>query len=142
MIKLNRHRQCAALPYRVRENVLSVLLVTSIRTKRWVLPKGNIEPGLTARESAEFEALEEAGVVGVIAMRRTGTYTYRKSDEKSGLYQVIVFPLEVERELETYPESKLRIREWVSIETAADRVAESDLKELLLRFARRLKVSC
>jgi 8-oxo-dGTP pyrophosphatase MutT (NUDIX family) len=139
MIKLNSLRQCAALPYRFRDGHLSVLLVTSIRTKRWVLPKGNIEPGLTARESAEFEALEEAGVVGAMAARRTGTYRYRKSDEKSGLYQVLVFPLEVQRELDTYPESDLRNREWMRVEDAAARVDEPDLKDLLLQFAERIQ---
>jgi len=139
MIKLNSHRQCAALPYRLRDGLLSILLVTSIRTKRWVLPKGNIEPGLTARESAEFEALEEAGVVGAMATRRTGTYRYRKSDEKSGLYQVLVYPLDVQRELDSYPESGLREREWMSAETAASRVDEPDLKELLLQFAERVE---
>ncbi|MGY9013745.1 MAG: hypothetical protein ACKVG9_00360 [Rhodospirillales bacterium] len=40
------------------------MLITSIRMCRWTFPKGNVEPGLTARQDAEFEAFEEAGVMG------------------------------------------------------------------------------
>ena len=45
---------------------VDVLLVTARRSPgEWVLPKGHIEKGETAREAAEREVLEESGVTAV-----------------------------------------------------------------------------
>ena len=57
--------QVAALCWR-RRPVPEVLLVTTLRTRRWILPKGWPHPGLSLPESAAREALEEAGVTGRI----------------------------------------------------------------------------
>ena len=59
------YRQSAVIPYRKRPNGLEVLLVTSRKGTRWVLPKGVVEPGMTPAASAAREALEEAGIRGV-----------------------------------------------------------------------------
>ena len=53
-------RQAAALAIRRGR----VCLITSRNGKRWVIPKGWIEPGQTAGETALQEAYEEAGLVG------------------------------------------------------------------------------
>lgn len=134
-------QQAAALPYVIRGNKLCLLVVTSLGTKRWVLPKGNIDPGLTAWESAEFEAHEEAGVMGRMTVRSIGAYTYRKSDEKDGLYRVRVFPLEVLRELDEYPEAARRKRKWMKTEKAIKAVREPELKALIVRFAERFELN-
>ena len=127
--------QSAALPYMIRGNKLRLLLVTSLGTKRWVLPKGNVEPGLTACESAEFEAREEAGVMGRMTVRSIGAYTYRKPDENESIYRVRVFPLEVLRELDDYPEAARRKRKWMKVGKAVEGVREPELKALMTRFA-------
>jgi 8-oxo-dGTP pyrophosphatase MutT (NUDIX family) len=102
MVGLATVQQSAALPFAIQEETLKLLLVTSIGTKRWIIPKGHLEPGLTASESAEFEALEEAGVVGNMISRSIGSYSYRKRPEKGGeLCRVGVYALEVTRILET-----------------------------------------
>jgi len=54
-------RQAAAIP--LKED--AVCLITSSNGKRWVVPKGLIDPGHTAGESALVEAWEEADLVGV-----------------------------------------------------------------------------
>jgi phosphohistidine phosphatase len=71
-------RQSAVIPYRRGPNGLEVLLVTSRKGKRWVLPKGVVEPDLTPAVSAEKEAMEEAGVRGAVDDEPLGTYEYRK----------------------------------------------------------------
>lgn len=45
---------------------LQVLLVRSSDGRHWVLPKGHIDPGETAREAAVREVREEAGIVGEV----------------------------------------------------------------------------
>jgi len=128
-------QQAAILPYAFRKGRLKLLLVTSTSGKRWILPKGHIEPDLTALESAEIEALEEAGVVGATDPRCIGAYNYRKSADKGGsLYRVRVFAMAVTRVLDDYPEKALRKRKWVSFRKAAQAVQEPDLRDLIERF--------
>jgi 8-oxo-dGTP pyrophosphatase MutT (NUDIX family) len=45
------YRQSAVVPYRRGTNGLEVLLITSRKRKRWVLPKGVIEPDMTPSAS-------------------------------------------------------------------------------------------
>ena len=45
-----------------------VCLVTSRTGRRWVIPKGRIDPGHTAAEAARIEAWEEAGLLGVLVV--------------------------------------------------------------------------
>ncbi len=66
-------RQAAALPVRNGK----VCLVTSSNGKRWVIPKGLIEPGQTAGETALQEAWEEAGLVGVLEPDPIGSFSTR-----------------------------------------------------------------
>lgn len=143
MVGLATIQQSAALPFAFQEGTLKLLLVTSIGTKRWIIPKGHLEPGLTASESAEAEALEEAGVLGNMLPRSIGAYRYRKRPEKGGeLCRVRVYALEVTRVLEEYPEAGLRKRRWMSVSKAIKLVQEPDLKVLIERFEKeRLKAA-
>lgn len=137
MLRIPKFRQVAALPFQNAASQRRVLLITSLGTRRWIIPKGNIEPGLTATESAEFEAFEEAGVVGRLASSSLGSYTYDKIDDDQDaiLHHVKVFPLEVERSLDAYPEQDKRERKWMVPEEAIHAVDEPGLKELISKFA-------
>jgi 8-oxo-dGTP pyrophosphatase MutT (NUDIX family) len=128
--------QCAAIAYRQHKHGLQIVLVTSMETRRWVLPKGNIENGMTAAESAALEAYEEAGVEGDISPDPIGTYDYEKADGKGGgLRRVAVFPMAVTRIRGKWPEKEQRRRKWMSVEDAALAVNEKKLKKLLAQFA-------
>jgi phosphohistidine phosphatase len=121
-------RQSTVIPCRHGPNGLEVLLVTSRRTKRWVPPKGIVERGMSAAESAAKEALEEAGVEGLIDDHPLGTYQYEKW---RGTCTVEVYAMEVRKELPDWPEASVRTREWMSADEAARRVDEEALKEIL-----------
>lgn len=58
-----RRQEVAAVCYRMRKRGIEFLLVQT-RGGRWIFPKGGVEPGLTAAQSAALEAFEEAGVHG------------------------------------------------------------------------------
>ena len=60
--KTGLRTQFAALCYRLRKGKPEVLLVTSRRSKRWIIPKGWPQNGMLPAQSAAIEALEEAGV--------------------------------------------------------------------------------
>ena len=54
------------LPYRRAGDEILVLLITSRKAARWVLPKGIVEPGMSAPASAAKEAWVEAGIAGEV----------------------------------------------------------------------------
>ncbi|MCB1093515.1 MAG: NUDIX hydrolase, partial [Verrucomicrobiae bacterium] len=93
-------RQFAALPYRFEDGGLRILLLTSRETRRWVIPKGWPMSMRKGYETAEKEALQEAGVAGEIGVTPLGTYTYRKRLHffSSVWCEVEVYPLEVTRQ--------------------------------------------
>lgn len=129
--------QFAALPWRRGSaGEVQVLLITSRETRRWVIPKGWPIKGKSSAKSAAREAFEEAGVTGKIRKRPMGAYAYDKR-LKSGRLQhvrVAVFPLEVEREAETWPEAGQREKLWAPLTEAAKLVEEPELMVLLATF--------
>jgi 8-oxo-dGTP pyrophosphatase MutT (NUDIX family) len=128
--------QVAALPWRrERDGSVLVLLVTSLQTHRWIVPKGWPVPGQHDFASAALEAREEAGVVGDTLSASIGTFMYEKR-RPSGpvLVEVSVYPLEVREELSHWPECKRRQRAWFTLADAAALVQEPGLQELLLRL--------
>jgi len=85
------------------------------RTDKWVLPKGgfeNTDPSLEA--AASREALEEAGVHGVISRKVTMIPT------ATAIYHV--YELEVSHLEADWLERKERTREWVDYTTACSRL--------------------
>lgn len=125
------YRQSAVLPYRRRHRELEVLLITSRRGTRWIVPKGIVEPGMTPAASAAKEAWEEAGVEGQVSEPALGRYRYRKW---GGTCTVDVFPMLVTSELADWPEAAFRRREWLAVEAAVRRLDSEDLKAIVARL--------
>lgn len=132
-----RVRQVAALVYRIKKQTPEILLITSRGTGRWVLPKGWPQIGKTFSQSAEAEAYEEAGVRGEVSFLPIGAYTYEKDDMcdgEIGDFVVDVFPLKFSHQEKKWPERGERQLEWVSLDEAALRVEEPELKNLIGSF--------
>ncbi|HEY6578409.1 MAG TPA: NUDIX hydrolase [Rhizomicrobium sp.] len=131
--------QYAALPWRRSENAeLEILLVTTLHTHRWIVPKGWPLAGCTPGECAAREALEEAGVLGRLTEESVGSFQYdkhRKSGETVAC-TVHVFPLEVARQRRSWPEKAARQTRWCTIEEALARINEPGLRRLIANFAR------
>ncbi len=117
-------RQAAAIPFHEGR----VCLISSRGGKRWIIPKGCMEPGKTSGEIALQEAWEEAGLVGVLRPEPIGSYLYNKFNN---LYHVTVFVMDVTEAAEDWPESGLRKRVWVDPADALARVQEKGLRELI-----------
>ena len=114
------------------DGALRVLLVTSRETGRWVIPKGWLAKGHREHKSAAREAMEEAGVSGRIWSEPIGSYRYFKRDDKADqLLGVSVFLLAVSKQKNHWPEQEQRRRAWFSVEVAARRVAEPELRALI-----------
>ncbi len=128
--------QFAALCYRVVKGKPEFLLVTSRRTKRWIIPKGWPMDGKTPGESALTEAWEEAGVIGKLKPRSLGLFSYQKFiDGENDLPCVaMVYAVKVKSLAEKYPERGERKRKWLSPKKAAERVNEPELAHIILKF--------
>lgn len=131
--------QYGALPYRYTEDgAVEVLLVTSRSRRRWTLPKGGPIEGLTPAQAAAHEAFEGAGVRGTIGSRPLGRFTYDKQIDEEGRSapcKVTIFPLEVERQQQLWPDVWQRETRWLAAGEAAALVDDDALRPLLQAFA-------
>jgi 8-oxo-dGTP pyrophosphatase MutT (NUDIX family) len=105
-----------------------VCLVLSQSGRRWVIPKGCIEPGQTAGETALQEAWEEAGILGHLSSDPVGTYHYRKNSRS---YHVTVYLMKVTDVRREWPEKGQRARRWLPVAHAVARIEEIGLRRLL-----------
>src|SRR3569833_1564880 len=130
-------RQVAALCWRTQSSgQVEVLLITSLNSKRWIMPKGWLEDGQSEAQSAAREAFEEAGITGEIGDAPIGTYHYLK-EKKDGTgvpVRVEVFDLKVTGQVEDWSEKGKRLIAWLPIELAAMRVSEPGLRGILRAF--------
>lgn len=128
--------QAAAICYRKVGDKYKVLLVTSLSSRRWIIPKGWPMDGLSLSESAAIEAHEEAGIIGAVGKKSIGHYRYTKERgrDEDVTCKVHVFPLKVKRIAKSYEEKGRRRRDWVSTKEAARRVKEPGLKRILSKF--------
>lgn len=130
--------QTAALPWRcTAAGDLEILLITSRRSPRWLVPKGWPMRGKSLAEAAAQEAFEEAGVEGEIDAAPIGRFGHVKQHAMLGSIDVsvLVHPLAVQRELSDWPERLERSRRWFSLPEAATAVASEDLGKLIEGFA-------
>lgn len=118
-------RQAAAIPYRAGQ----ICLVTSSSGKRWVLPKGCMEPGKSAAEIALLEAWEEAGLTGTLERGGpVGSYLY---DKLGATYHVLVFLMNVVEAADSWPELSLRERCWLKPRQAMLRIEDPGLRAII-----------
>ncbi len=111
------------------------MLITSIRKKRWIVPKGFVEFNLSAFESAKKEAYEEAGILGTNETIQLGSFSMKKY---GGELSIIVFSMEVVEEHEDYPEKNLRKRKWFSIEEAEKKIDFIEIGEFINKLGKKL----
>ena len=128
--------QSGVVPFRKKENGLEVLLITSIKKKKWIVPKGYVEFNLTPFESAKKEAYEEAGVIGSNETIELGTYSVKKS---IGNQYIKIFSMEVIKILDDYPDKNLRKRKWYSLKEAAETIWLPEIANMILSLAGKIK---
>ena len=131
-------QQVCVVPYRRRndgETVLEFCLITSLVKKRWIFPKGIIDPGETPVQAALKEVWEEAGLRGEIMGEPLGQF----NDQKWGCdLHVQVMMMEVREVAERWPEINQRQRRWASLSEALDRLNRAELKAFLRVASERL----
>ncbi|WP_319523786.1 NUDIX hydrolase [uncultured Desulfosarcina sp.] len=123
--------QAGAIPYRILDDAIEVLLISTSSGKNLTIPKGLIDPGYSATETVVNEAYEEAGIKGRLLTPAIGAYEFEKW---GGRCRVDVFVMAVNRQLEVWPEGSVRRRVWFDYHEAARRVKHADLGDLILKL--------
>jgi 8-oxo-dGTP pyrophosphatase MutT (NUDIX family) len=135
--------QFAALCWRMRRGKIQVLLITSRRRKRWIVPKGWPMDGKTPAQCALVEAWEEAGVKGTQSDACIGVYSYARLREGEDNIPCLamLYPVKVKKLRKKFPESRDRRRKWISRKKASRMVSERELAKLILGFSPPKKAS-
>lgn len=129
----SRFQQSGVIPYRKKNGKIEILLITTIRKKKWIIPKGFIEYHLTPFQSAKKEAFEEAGIRGSNSTRILGTYKIKKYGSE---IRIKVYSLKVSHVYKEYPERNLRKRKWFLSRDAARKVDEPEVARLIKKIER------
>ncbi|MCA9259697.1 MAG: NUDIX hydrolase [Planctomycetales bacterium] len=127
-------QQAAGLPYFSDQGEVRVVLVTSRSSKKWIFPKGVIDPGETRESTAVKEAWEEAGVQGEVTGDPLGCYEQAKW---GGVATIEVLPLGCWTLAPTWDEDATRERQCVSVDEARALVGEP-LERIVSRLQERV----
>jgi CYTH domain-containing protein len=104
------------IPYRKGQQGLELVAITTRRHDRWIVPKGQPEPGHTPEQVALIEAREEAGLTG----RITGYPLVLPYARENGVTNLLLFPMEVSRMADRWLESGQRERRLIPPAEAGD----------------------
>ena len=126
--RATRAEKVAVVPYRVEDDELQFLLITSRGRSRWLIPKGGLLAGHGPRTSARTEAFEEAGVGGPMGAKPIGFYRHGQS---ASAPLVQVFLMRVEKQAESWPEQHERRCRWMPAERAIRAVGILGLRTIL-----------
>ena len=123
-------QQAAAIPFRQRQGAVEVCLITTLKAGRWAVPKGFIDPGETAAETAVKEAREEAGLHGRVVGGPVGYYDISKA---GGRYRVAVHLMRVDRVDDAWEEQSVRKRRWATVRDAKQLLAGRPIEAVFQR---------
>ena len=127
--------QYGALCYRIRDNKVQFLLITTRGSGQWLIPKGWPMNGFSPSRAAAREAFEEAGVEGKMRNKTIGHFEHRASPGTGFTRRkVVVFPLKVKNTLKVFPEVGQRRRKWFGRKKAARKVENLGLSQLIRDF--------
>lgn len=114
-----------AIAVRLLDGAPHVLLVTAKRDpRRWIFPKGHVEPGESWADAALRELIEEGGWRGE-QPEPAGTASYRSRGKD------VVVAYHVVRAIEEVGSDERRKRRWCGREEALRRLSFAELRDLL-----------
>ncbi len=123
--------QACVIPFREQKGTLKFCLITSMKKKKWIFPKGIVEPGETLVDAGLKEAWEEAGLRGSIVGQPIGQY----EDEKWGSeLHVYVLLMQVTECADDWPEMRERQRSWMTHANAAESLSHPKQREFLVNL--------
>ena len=135
-----REATAGAMVYRVtKAGGLQVVLFQDARD-RWSVPKGHIEEGETAQETAIREIGEEVGLVGVEPVCWLGKVHFRyRRDNVLVLMSTQIYLFRAPKEDKIAKEDWMHDARWFDFDEAVDKIEYEDIAKLLLLGRKRLR---
>jgi 8-oxo-dGTP pyrophosphatase MutT (NUDIX family) len=128
-------KQYGVIPYFHKSDKLKIILITSRKSRQWIVPKGDLFPHKSKSDAALREAFEEAGVLGQIDKSIELKLSITSGGEQ---IQLILYPMKVKTKLDNWPEKKQRKRIVVSSKNAKALVKWTDFKSCIKRIQKSL----
>ncbi|KAL5208530.1 hypothetical protein ABZP36_032965 [Zizania latifolia] len=127
---------------------VEVLMISTPNRTDMVFPKGGWEDDEDVYQAASREAMEEAGVKGIIDRDTLGHWVFKSKSSKSsqssssprGACKGYMFAMEVTEELESWPEQATHGRRWVSPGEAYQLCRYEWMREALTALLERLSM--
>jgi phosphohistidine phosphatase len=120
--------QAGVVPFRGRGAEAEVCLITSLKRRHWIFPKGIVDPGDSFKATALKEAAEEAGLEGRLIGQPLGSYEDFKWNR---VLKVTMLLMETTACDDEWAEDDVRDRCWVRPARAMHMISKPQLRGML-----------
>ena len=119
---------------------LEILLIQDAKD-RWTIPKGHIEEGETAKETAEREIQEETGLQHMTMQNWLGKINFQYRRQQSlVLMTTDIFLVAAKGDTDALkPEEWMRNIKWFSASEAVDSIAYEDIAKIILLGMKKIR---
>lgn len=136
-----REATAGGVVYRINSKGAIEMLLVQDAKDRWTIPKGHIEPGETARQTAKREIHEETGLAEVDVQDWLGkiSFQYRRGSSLI-LMTTQIYMIEALGDTDaTQKEDWMKGIKWFSSKEALDKIAYEDISKLMLISLKKIK---
>ncbi len=125
---------------RDEKNQIEILLIQDAKN-RWTIPKGHIEPGETAKQTAEREITEETGLQEMTILGYLGKINFRYRRMTSlVLMTTEIFLVRAEGDTSNLkPEEWMNGIKWFPATEALDKIEYEDIGKLILLGLKKIR---
>ena len=124
--KVKAKSKWGVIPFQVDTSGKVRVLIISTRRKNWSFPKGNLIPKIGPQRTALLEAYEEAGIDGSLGAKPLLC--------SIGRICIYLFPMEVTKFYDDWPESDFRKRKWIQVNQAKEMLHHREMRKILKNF--------
>ena len=124
-----------SIPFKVYNNKVAVLFVTSQVRGRWILPKGELNDNESHEDACHRETYNESGAKGIMMKNFPITKSITKLTTKGIVSNSVTFyPLIVENQDNEWPDKNKRQRHWALLKDVNKVASKDDYLEVLEDF--------
>lgn len=122
------------------KGAIEILLIQDAKD-RWTIPKGHIEPGETAKQTAEREIQEETGLKKMNMQNWLGKINFRYRRQQSlVLMTTEIFLVEAKGDTDDLtPEEWMRGIKWFPASEAVDKIEYEDIAKIILLGMKKIR---
>ncbi len=135
-----REPTAGGIVYRKNDKEVEILLIQDAKD-RWTIPKGHIEEGEQAKETAAREIKEETGLVKLRVLNWLGKINFRYRRQQSlVLMTTEIFLVEALGDTNKLkPEDWMNGIKWFSAQDALDKIEYEDIEKIILLALNRIR---